>query len=56
MNMKDWIEFLYKFLELSSYPILLDNGKVIVNIKKPLYRRYNSCKFAEAGKEPICCK
>jgi len=28
MNMKDWIEFLYKFLELSSYPILLDNGKV----------------------------
>lgn len=28
MNMKNWIDFLYKFLELSSYPILLDNGKV----------------------------
>lgn len=28
MNMKDWIVFLDKFLELSEYPILLDNGKV----------------------------
>ncbi len=28
MNMKDWIEFLDKFIELSSYPILLDNGKI----------------------------
>jgi len=28
MNMKDWIEFLDKFLELSQYPILLDYGKV----------------------------
>ncbi len=28
MNMKDWILFLNKFLELSDYPILLDNGKV----------------------------
>lgn len=28
MNMKDWIEFLDKFLELSIYPILLDNGKI----------------------------
>jgi hypothetical protein len=28
MNMKDWIEFLDKFLELSMYPILIDNGKV----------------------------
>ena len=28
MNMKDWIEFLDKFLALSDYPILLDNGKV----------------------------
>jgi len=28
MNMKDWILFLDKFLELSEYPILLDNGKV----------------------------
>jgi len=28
MNMKDWIVFLDKFLELSDYPILLDNGKV----------------------------
>jgi len=27
-NMKDWITFLDKFLELSDYPILLDNGKV----------------------------
>lgn len=28
MNMKDWIMFLDKFLALSDYPILLDNGKV----------------------------
>ena len=28
MNMKDWIVFLDKFLALSDYPILLDNGKV----------------------------
>ncbi len=28
MNMKDWILFLDKFLELSEYPILLDNGKI----------------------------
>lgn len=28
MNMKDWIEFLDKFLNLSDYPILLDNGKI----------------------------
>ena len=27
-NMKDWIVFLDKFLELSDYPILLDNGTV----------------------------
>ena len=28
MNMDDWIVFLNNFLELSSYPILQDNGKV----------------------------
>ena len=28
MNMKDWIVFLDKFLELSDYPILLDKGKI----------------------------
>ncbi len=28
MNMKDWILFLDKFLALSDYPILLDNGKI----------------------------
>ena len=28
MNMKDWIKFLDKFLELSNYPILLDKGKI----------------------------
>ncbi len=28
MNMKDWIKFLDKFLALSDYPILLDNGKI----------------------------
>jgi hypothetical protein len=28
MNMKDWIMFLDRFLELSDYPILLDRGKV----------------------------
>jgi len=28
MNMKDWVKFLDKFLALSDYPILLDNGKV----------------------------
>ena len=26
--MKDWVVFLDKFLELSDYPILLDNGKI----------------------------
>ncbi len=28
MNMKDWVIYLDKFLALSDYPILLDNGKV----------------------------
>lgn len=28
MNMADWISFLDRFLELSDYPILTDNGKV----------------------------
>jgi len=28
MNMQDWVVFLDKFLALSDYPILLDNGKV----------------------------
>lgn len=28
MNMKDWIVFLDRFLELSEYPILLDKGKI----------------------------
>lgn len=28
MKMADWIEFLNSFLELSSYPILQDKGKV----------------------------
>ena len=27
-NMKDWSEILNKFLEISDYPILLDNGKI----------------------------
>ncbi len=28
MTMKDWREFLERFLALSNYPILTDNGKV----------------------------
>ena len=28
MDMADWVKFLNGFLELSSYPILKDNGKV----------------------------
>ncbi len=28
MNMKDWVVFLDRFLELSDYPILLDKGRV----------------------------
>jgi len=28
MKMKDWIKFLHNVLELSSYPILEDKGKV----------------------------
>ncbi|MCK5155656.1 MAG: virulence RhuM family protein, partial [Spirochaetales bacterium] len=28
MNMKDWVEFLDKFLQISDYPILIDNGKI----------------------------
>lgn len=35
MNMKDWSEFLAQFLELSNYPILVDNGK-ISNLKAKL--------------------
>jgi hypothetical protein len=30
MNMKDWEEFLVKFLELSDYPILNDLGKISI--------------------------
>jgi hypothetical protein len=28
MNMRDWIVFLEKFLEVSDYPILLDKWKI----------------------------
>lgn len=28
INMKDWVQFLDKFLALSDYPILLDKGKL----------------------------
>lgn len=28
MNMEDWSKFLNNFLQLSNYPILLDNGKI----------------------------
>ncbi len=28
MKMKDWVQFLHDFLELSNYPILQDKGKV----------------------------
>ena len=28
MKMEDWIKFLNQFIELSSYPILTDNGKI----------------------------
>lgn len=28
MNMKDWVEFLVRFLKLSDYPILADKGKI----------------------------
>ncbi|MDI3485351.1 MAG: hypothetical protein PWQ50_571 [Methanolobus sp.] len=28
MKMQDWSEFLHNFLELSSYPILKDKGRV----------------------------
>ncbi len=28
MNMRDWIEFLDKFLAFSDYPILLHKGKI----------------------------
>lgn len=27
MKMKDWVDFLNRFLEFSNYPILIDNGK-----------------------------
>ena len=30
MNMKDWGDFLDRFLELSDYPILTDSGKITV--------------------------
>ena len=28
MTMRDWIEFLHGFLELSNYPILTDKGRI----------------------------
>jgi hypothetical protein len=28
MNMKDWVHYLDKFLELSDYPVLMEKGKV----------------------------
>ncbi len=28
MKMKDWVQFLNNFLELSNYPILTDKGKI----------------------------
>ncbi len=41
MNMKDWTEFLDKFMELSSYPILLDNGKISsLEAKLKAYKEY----------------
>jgi len=41
MNMKDWIEFLDKFIELSSYPILLDSGKTsTLEAKLKAYEEY----------------
>ena len=41
MNMKDWVEFLDKFLALSDYPILLDYGKVsALEAKIKAYEEY----------------
>jgi len=28
MFMKDWVEFLHKFLDISNYPILNDKGTI----------------------------
>ncbi|MEA3330292.1 MAG: virulence RhuM family protein [Campylobacterota bacterium] len=40
-NMQDWMEFLDKFLALSDYPILLDNGKVsALEAKLKAYEEY----------------
>ncbi|MEA3228035.1 MAG: virulence RhuM family protein, partial [Campylobacterota bacterium] len=40
-NMQDWVEFLDKFLALSDYPILLDNGKVsALEAKLKAYEEY----------------
>jgi len=41
LNMKDWVEFLDKFLALSDYPILLDYGKVsALEAKIKAYEEY----------------
>ncbi len=41
MNMRDWTEFLNKFMELSSYPILLDSGKIsALEAKLKAYEEY----------------
>ena len=34
MKMRDWIQFLHSFLELSNYPILRDKGKVSAVVAK----------------------
>lgn len=48
--------FLTNITKVSIQPKTKDNGKVKVKVKKPLYIRYSSCKFAELGKSFEFCK
>ncbi len=50
-NMKDWVVFLDKFLDLSDYPILLDNGKVTsLEAKLKAHEEYNKYRIMQDEK------
>ncbi len=47
-NMKDWVQFLDKFLAISDYPILLDKGKVsALEAKIKAEAEYDKCRVIQ---------
>ncbi|KAF5414850.1 MAG: hypothetical protein C5S48_07455 [Candidatus Methanogaster sp.] len=48
MKMQDWVQFLHSFLELSSYPILQDTGKVsALEAKLKAGQEYEECRVIQ---------